>query len=107
MSKKGKLLLHDIERHFLPMPRGSAREQSANRTNGLSVTPDNAPDVRLPHLQAEDRHPAARDFREHDLIRKFNELADDKLEELSHASDLSDVSVRCPTTLPEPIPRRS
>ena len=51
-----------------------------------------AADVGLPQLQPENGHAAVRNFREHDLVREFDELADDKLEELSHAFELSDAS---------------
>ena len=67
-----------------------ARKQGANRANRLSVASDNPADVGLPQLQPENDHAAVGNFREHDFVREFDELADDKLEELSHAFELSD-----------------
>ena len=47
-------------------------------------------------LQPENDHAAVGNFREHDFVREFDELANDKLEELSHAFELSDALARCP-----------
>ena len=84
------MLLHDIERRFLPMPRCGTREQRADRANRLTVAPDDAADIGLTHLQTKDRQAAVRDFREHDFIGKLDELPNDELEKLSHIFDLSD-----------------
>ena len=89
-------LFNDIQRRLLSMTRRCARKQGANRANRLSVTSDNPADVGLPQLQPENGHAAVGNFREHDLVREFDELADDKLEELSHAFELSDALARCP-----------
>ena len=89
-------LLDDIQGRLLAVTRRGAGEEGANRANRLPVTSDNPADVGLPQLQAENGHAAVRNFREHDLVREFDELADDKLEELSHAFELSDALARCP-----------
>jgi hypothetical protein len=73
-----------------------ARKEGANRANRLSVTSDNPADVGLPQLQPENDHAAVGNLREHNLVWEFDELADDKLEELSHAFELSDALARCP-----------
>ena len=78
------------------MPRRGAREERANRANRLSVAADDPPDIGLAHLQAKDCHAAIGNLREHDFIGEFDELPNDELEKLSHAFDLSDVSVACP-----------
>ena len=90
------MLLDDIQRRLLSVAGRSARKQGANRANRLSVTSDNPADVGLPQLQPENDHAAVGNLREHDLVREFDELADDKLEELSHAFELSDALARCP-----------
>ena len=74
------------------MPRGRAREQRTNRANRLSVASNDATDIGLPHLQTKDRHAAIRDLGKHDFIGEFDELPNDELEKLSHASELSDGS---------------
>src|SRR4029077_20861288 len=83
-------LFHNIQSRLLPVTCRGARKQGANRANRLSVTSDNPADVGLPELQSENDHAAVGNFREHDFVREFDELADDKLEELSHAFELSD-----------------
>src|SRR5438270_3950444 len=57
--------------------------------NRLPVSADNLADVALPHLHTEDNRPPARHFGEHDLVRKFDELANDELEKFLHASESS------------------
>src|SRR6266850_3118661 len=52
--------------------------------NGLAVTANNAADVALTELHFEDRHFAARNFRQHHVVRKFHELSNDKFEKLFH-----------------------
>ena len=89
-------LLHDIQSRLLPVTRRGARKQGANRANRLSVTSDNPADVGLPQLQPENDNAAVGNLREHNFVREFDELADDKLEELSHAFELSDALARCP-----------
>ena len=64
------------------MPRRRACEQCANGLNGLAVAANDPPNITLTHLQLEDRHLTAGNFREHDLIRKFDQLANDKFKKL-------------------------
>src|SRR5437762_13763803 len=52
--------------------------------NGLAVAANNAADVALTQLHFEDRHFAARNFRQHHVVRKFHELSNDELEEFLH-----------------------
>ena len=53
--------------------------------NCLSIASDDAADVTLAELDLKDRCFAAWNFREHDVIRKFHQLANNKFEKLSHA----------------------
>ena len=85
-----QFLLHDIQSRLLLVTCSGARKQGANRPNRLSVTSDNPADVGLPQLQPENDNAAVGNLREHNFVREFDELADDKLEELSHAFELSD-----------------
>src|SRR5205085_11741930 len=52
--------------------------------NGLAVAANNAANVALTQLHFEDRHLAARNFRQHHVVRKFHELPYDELEEFLH-----------------------
>lgn len=52
--------------------------------NGLAVAANNAANVALTELHFEDRHFAARNFRQHHVVRKFHELSNDELEEFLH-----------------------
>jgi hypothetical protein len=81
-------LFDDVQGRFLSMPRRGTRQQRANRSNRLTVPANDSTDIGLPHLQTKDGQAAARNFREHDFIREFDELPNDELEKLSHASIL-------------------
>src|SRR2546430_14977816 len=52
--------------------------------NGLAVAANNAADVALTELHFENGHFAARNFRQHHVVRKFHELPNDELEEFLH-----------------------
>src|SRR5664279_1504263 len=79
-------LLHDLERGALPVTRSGTGQQCADRLNGLAVAANDTPDVRLAQLHSEDRCLSRRNFGEHHLIRKLNELANNELEKLFHGS---------------------
>jgi len=83
------ILLDDLESGALAMTRSGTVQHRANRMNGLAVTADDAADVRLTKLHFEDRHLAARNFREHHVVRKFDELTDDELEKFLHRLQIS------------------
>ena len=68
------------------MPRGGAGEQSTNSMNGLAAAANDASHVASSKLQLKDGCSAARNFRQDHIARKFNQLAYDELEKLSHAS---------------------
>ena len=67
------------------MARGGTDEQRANRVNGLAVPANHAADIALPKLQLEDGCSAARNFREHHIVGKFDQLPNNELEKFSHA----------------------
>jgi hypothetical protein len=69
------------------MARGRTGEQRANSLNGLAAAANNATDVSSSKLQLEDRGSAAWNFRQDHVVRKFDQLANDELEELSHAPE--------------------
>ena len=79
-----KALLHDLERGPLPVPRSRAGQQRADCLNSLAIAANDSAYVGLPQLDPEDRRLSRRNLRQHHLIGKLNQLADDELEELLH-----------------------
>src|ERR1700682_577825 len=79
-----KELLDDFERGAQTVARGGTGEESANGVNGLPVAPNDSANVALAKLDLKDRHFAARDFGEHHVVGKLDQLANDELEELLH-----------------------
>ena len=77
-------LFHDLEGGALAVARSRAGKKRASCVNGLAVAADDSANVALAQLHFKDRHLAARNFREHHLVRELDELADDKLEKFPH-----------------------
>jgi len=69
------------------MARGGTGEQRANSLNGLAGTTNDAADVSPSKLQLKDGCPAAWNFREDHVVRKFDQLPNDELEKLSHVPE--------------------
>ena len=67
------------------MPGGRTGEQRANSLNGLATPAYNATDVSSSKLHLKNRGSAAWNFRQDHVVGKFDQLANDELEELSHA----------------------
>jgi hypothetical protein len=84
LGRAGNELFHDLEGGALAVARSRAGQKRANCVNGLAVAADDSANVALAQLHFKDRHFAARNFREHHLVRVLDELADDKLEKLPH-----------------------
>ena len=80
-------LLDDLEHRSLAMARGGTGEQCTNSLNGLAAATNNAADVSSSELQLKNGCSAARNFREDDIVRKFDQLPNDELEKLSHAPE--------------------
>jgi len=78
-------LLDDFEDRPLAMARGWTGEQRANSLNGLATPANNPTDVSSSKLHLKNRGSAAWDFRQDHVVGKFDQLANDELEELSHA----------------------
>src|SRR6202045_1812672 len=83
-SNLESILLHDLERGPLSVTRGGAGQQRADRLDRLPVAPNDSADVGLAQLDPEDRGFPGRNLREHHLIRKLDELANDEFEKLLH-----------------------
>jgi len=69
----------------LTVARGGTGEQRANSLNGLAGSANYAADIPSSKLQLKDGCPAAWNFREHHVVGKLNQLADDELKKFSHA----------------------
>ena len=69
------------------MARSRTGEHRANSLNGLAASPNNATDVSSSKLQLKDRCSAAWNLRQDHVVGKFDQLANDELEELSHAPE--------------------
>jgi hypothetical protein len=54
--------------------------------NGLATSANHTANIPAPKLQFKDSRSAARNFRQHHIVRKFNQLPNDELEKLPHAS---------------------
>src|SRR6266540_1030764 len=66
------------------MARGGAGEQRANSLNGLPAATDHTTHVALSKLKLENGCSGTRNFREHHVVRKFDQLPNDELEKFSH-----------------------
>ena len=86
MNRDGDLL-DDLKDRPLAMARSRTGQQSANSLNGLATTANHSTNVPSPKLQLKDCCSAVWNFRQHHVVRKFNDLANDKLEKLSHAPE--------------------
>src|SRR2546430_13742856 len=80
------------------MARSRTGEQRPNRMNSLAVATNDAADIALSKLQLEDGCSAARNFREHHVVGKFDQLPNNKLEKFSH-DDVESIPDRKSTRL--------
>src|ERR1700751_3128230 len=78
-------LLDNFEDGPLPVARGGTGQQRTNSLNSLSASSNHTADISSPKLHFEDCRSATWNFRQHHIVRKFNQLPDDELEKLSHA----------------------
>ena len=81
------------------MTRRGAVQHRANRVNRLAITANDSPDVGLAHLHLKDCHFATRNFRQHHVVWKFDQFADDELEELLHNGKVNHEFTRIDTNL--------
>jgi len=54
--------------------------------NGLTASANHTANIPASKLQFKDSRPATWNFRQHYIVRKFNQLPNDELEKLPHAS---------------------
>src|SRR5207302_11049641 len=87
------------ERGALTMTRCRTVEHRANCMNGLAITANDSPDVGLAELHFKDCHFATRNFGQYHVVWKFDQLADDELEELLHNGKVNHEFTRIDTNL--------
>jgi len=78
-------LFYNFEDGSFAVARGGTAQQRTNSVNCLSASANHTADIVSPKLDFKDRRSAAGNFRQHHIVRKFNQLANDELEKLSHA----------------------
>jgi len=77
-------LFCNFERGTLAMARGGAGKQRSDSVDGLPAAANHAANVALAQLKFENGCSAARNFREHHVVRIFDQLPNDELEKFSH-----------------------
>jgi hypothetical protein len=91
--------LHNFERGALIVAGGGTGEKRPDRLNGLTIAADDAADVTLPQLQAENGCSARRNFRDDCFVREFRELADNELEKFTHGLILCSGALSAPSSV--------
>jgi hypothetical protein len=80
-------LFYNLEDSPLAVARGRTGKQRANSLNGLTASANDTADIPASKLQFKDSRPAAWNFCQHHIVRKFNQLPNDELEKFLHASE--------------------
>ena len=78
------MLLYNFERGALAMARGGTGEQRSNSVDRLPTAANHAADIALAKLKFKNGCSATRNFREHHVVRIFDQLPNDELEKFSH-----------------------
>src|SRR5436309_15789722 len=86
LTQTPDISLHNLEHRALAVTRCRTRQQGANSMNGLTRPANRTAHISASNLQFEGDHSAVADFREHHVIRKFDQLANHELEKFSHPS---------------------
>src|SRR6516164_7127756 len=71
---------HNLEHRALAVTRCRAGQQSADSVNRLTRPANHTAHVSASELQLKSDCSAVRNFREHHVVRKFDQLANDELE---------------------------
>jgi hypothetical protein len=83
------VLLYNFERGALAMARGGTGEQRSNSVDRLPTAANHAADIALAKLKFKNGCSATRNFREHHVVRIFDQLPNDELEKFSHDGRLT------------------
>src|SRR5437763_7738654 len=78
------LSFHNLEHRTLAVTCCRTGQQGANSVNGLPRPANHTAHISASKLQLKGDHSAVGNFREHHVIRKFDQLANDELEKFSH-----------------------
>ena len=78
------MLFHNLENCALAMARCRTGQQSADSVNGLARPANHTADISASKLQFKGDRSATGNFREHHVIREFDQFANDELEKFSH-----------------------
>src|SRR6266542_2683691 len=84
IERRYSQLFYNFKCGALAMARSGAGEQRANSLNGLPAATDHTTHVALSKLKLENGCSGTRNFREHHVVRKFDQLPNDELEKFSH-----------------------
>src|SRR5262245_2399270 len=79
-------LFDNLEHCALAVTRCRTGQQGANSVNSLTRPANHAAHISPSKLQPKGDRSAVRNFREHHVIGKFDQLANDELEKFSHPS---------------------
>ncbi len=86
LTQTPHMSFHNLEHRALAVTRCRTGQQGANSMNGLTRPANHTAHISASNLQFEGDHSAVADFREHHVIRKFDQLANHELEKFSHPS---------------------
>ena len=71
------------------MARGRTREQRADRMYGLAASANHTANIPVPELQFKDSRSAVGNFRQHHVVRKFDQLPNHELQKFPHTSEIN------------------
>lgn len=77
-------LFHNLEQRALAVTCSRTGQQGANSMNRLTRAANHTAHIAAPKLQFEGDRSAVRNFREHHVVRKFDQLANNELQKFSH-----------------------
>src|SRR6516164_5908525 len=80
---------HNLEQRALAVTRCRTGQQGADSVNRLTRPANHTAHVSASKLQLKSDRSAVRNFREHHVVRKFDQLANNELEKFSHRSKTS------------------
>jgi hypothetical protein len=79
-------LFHNLEHGALAVAGRRTGQQSANSVDGLARPANHTAHISASELQFKRERSAAGNFRQHHVIRKFDQLANHELQKFSHRS---------------------
>src|SRR5215471_1930717 len=83
-DKDASISFHNLEHRALAVTRCRTGQQGADSVDRLTRPSNHTAHVSASKLQLKSDCSAVRNFREHHVVRKFDQLANDELEKFSH-----------------------